>query len=273
MRIRIKHRTAYAYDEPVSSITELLRMTPRDHDGQRVRRWRIDLDHDARLQETEDAFGNIVHVLSLHRALDSLEITVVGEVETDDTVGVISGAPERFPPGLFLRETSLTRPDADIRAFAEDTMGADVSLEGLHKLLVAVQREMTFEAGPTTASTTAVEAFKGHKGVCQDLSHVFIAAARCKGIPARYVGGYLYRENGPVIKDAGHAWAEAYVKGLGWVGFDPANGISPTAAHVRVAIGLDYLGAAPVRGSRRGGSEETLEVSVIVDQASRQHQS
>ncbi len=272
MRIRIKHRTAYAYDEPVNSITELLRMTPRDHDGQRVVRWRIDLDQDARLQETQDAFGNVVHVLSLHRPLDSLAITVSGEVETEDTVGVISGAPEPFPPGLFLRETPLTRADAAIRAFADDVMGGDTGLDGLHQLLLALKREMTFEAGPTNAATTAVEAFKGRKGVCQDLSHVFIAAARHKGIPARYVGGYLYGANGAEVQEAGHAWAEAFVKGLGWVGFDPANGISPTAAHVRVAAGLDYLGAAPLRGSRTGGSEETLEVSVIVDQASRQQQ-
>lgn len=267
MRIRIKHRTAYAYDEPVSSIIELLRMTPRDHDGQRVRRWRIDLDHDGRLQETEDAFGNIVHILSLHRPLDSLAITVDGEVETDDTAGVISGAVERFPPGLFLRETALTRPDAAIKDFAADVMAEDRGLDGLHRLLLAVKREMRFEAGPTDAATTAAEAFKGRHGVCQDLSHVFIAAARCRGIPARYVGGYLLREEGQVTQEAGHAWAEAHVPGLGWVGFDPANGISPTASHVRVAMGLDYLGAAPVRGSRSGGSDERLEVSVAVDRA------
>lgn len=272
MRIRIKHRTAYAYDEPVHSITELLRMMPRDHDGQRVRRWRIDLDQDARIEETEDAFGNIVHILSLHRPLDSLAITVDGEVETDDTVGVIGGAVEKFPPGLFLRTTPLTQPDAAIKEFAADAMGGDTGLDGLHKLLLAVKAEMKFETGPTNATTTAAEAFKGRHGVCQDLSHVFIAAARCRGIPARYVGGYLLREDGTVLQQAGHAWAEAHVRGLGWVGFDPANGISPTAAHVRVAMGLDYLGAAPVRGSRSGGSEERLEVNVAVDHARSQQQ-
>jgi transglutaminase-like putative cysteine protease len=273
MRIRIKHRTAYAYDEPVHSITELLRMTPRDHDGQRVGRWRIDLDQDGRLVENEDAFGNIVHVLSLHRPLDSLAITVEGEVETEDTVGVISGAIEPFPPGLYLRETALTRADAAIKEFAGDVMKDDKGLDGLHKLLLAVKGEMRFLNGPTDASTTAAQAFKGRTGVCQDLSHVFIGAARSRGIPARYVGGYLLREDGMVMQTAGHAWTEVHVPGLGWVGFDPANGISPTAAHVRVAMGLDYLGAAPVRGSRTGGSEERLEVSVAVDQAGKQQQS
>lgn len=273
MRIRIKHRTAYAYDAPVSSITELLRMTPRDHDGQRVRRWRIDLDHDARLQETEDAFGNVVHILSLHRPLDSIAILVDGEVETEDTVGVVSGAIERFPPGLFLRETALTKPTPAIKDFAADVVGNDRNLDGLHRLLLAVQKEVTFENGPTHTATTAAEAFAGKRGVCQDLTHVFIAAARCSGIPARYIAGYLLPEDGQAAQDAGHAWVEAHVHGLGWVGFDPANGISPTAGHVRVAVGLDYLGAAPVRGSRSGGSEERLEVSVVVDQARGSSQS
>lgn len=272
MRIRIKHRTAYAYDRPVHSIIELLRMTPRDHEGQRVRRWRIDLDHDGRLVETEDAFGNAVHILSLHRPLDSLAITVDGEVETDDTAGVISGAIERFPPGLYLRETDLTRGDKAIKAFAADVMGGDRGLDGLHRLLLAVKQEMRFEPGPTDASTTAAEAFSGRHGVCQDLSHVFIAAARSQSIPARYVGGYLLRDDGRAAQTAGHAWTEAHVPDLGWVGFDPANGICPTAAHVRVAIGLDYLGAAPVRGSRAGGSEERLEVNVVVDHARGQTQ-
>src|SRR5688500_10723818 len=142
MRIRIKHRTAYAYDTPIHSLIELLRLTPRNHDGQRVLRWRIDLDLDGRLVESDDAFGNMVHVLALYRPLDSLAITVDGEIETDDTVGVVGGAIERFPPGLYLRETALTRPDVAIKEFAGDVLGDDKGLEGLHKLLLAVQSEM-----------------------------------------------------------------------------------------------------------------------------------
>ena len=104
------------------------------------------------------------------------------------------------------------------------------------------------------------EAFALKRGVCQDLTHVFIAAARSLGIPARYVGGYFHRNDGVIEQDAGHAWAEAFVPELGWVAFDPANGICATDAHVRVAVGLDYLGAAPVRGTRYGGAGETLAV-------------
>ena len=112
---------------------------------------------------------------------------------------------------------------------------------------------MAFDTSPTGTTTTAAQAFALKRGVCQDLSHIFIAAARSLGVPARYIGGHFHRSDGVTDQEAGHAWAEAHVPDLGWVAFDPTNGISATDAHVRVAVGLDYLGAAPVRGSRQGG--------------------
>ena len=108
---------------------------------------------------------------------------------------------------------------------------------------------MIFDEGRPSATTTAAEAFALKRGVCQDLTHIFIAAARSIGIPARYIGGYFHRADGVTEQEAGHAWAEAFVPDLGWVAFDTANGICATDAHVRVAVGLDYLGAAPVRGT------------------------
>jgi transglutaminase-like putative cysteine protease len=106
--------------------------------------------------------------------------------------------------------------------------------------------------------------------VCQDLAHIFLATARRLGVPARYVSGHLVRADGLCEQEAGHAWAVALVPGLGWVGFDPANGICPTDAYVRVAVGLDYLDAAPVRGARQGGGEETMDVRLNVHEADQQ---
>jgi len=143
----------------------------------------------------------------------------------------------------------------------------------MHALLTALNREITFDTDPTHAATTAAEAFALRRGVCQDLTHIFIAAARRLGVPARYVSGHFYRIDGVTEQDAGHAWAEIFVDELGWVGFDATNGICTTDAHVRVAVGLDYLGAAPVRGTRFGGGGEHLKVAVHVDQAGRQTQS
>ena len=137
---------------------------------------------------------------------------------------------------------------------------------------MALNREIAFDTDPTHSATTAAEAFSLQRGVCQDLTHIFVAAARSLDIPARYVGGHFHRADGVTAQEAGHAWAEAYVENLGWVGFDPTNGICTTEAHVRVAVGLDYLGAAPVRGTRFGGSGETLTVAVRVDQARQQAQ-
>lgn len=274
MRIRISHATTYAYDAPPKVVTQMLRLTPRDHDGQHVIAWRIDLSEDCLLHQHEDAFGNITHSFTAEGPFNELTVAVDGEVDTQDTHGVVSGAVERFPPQLYLRETSLTQADAAIIDFAEATRAAadGDTLTLLHALVTALNREIVFDTDPTHAATTAAEAFSLRRGVCQDITHIFIATARALGIPARYVGGHFRRADGVTAQDAGHAWAEAHIAQLGWVGFDPTNGICTTDAHVRVAVGLDYLGAAPVRGTRFGGSGESLKVAVRVDQARQQAQ-
>jgi len=274
MRIRVSHETVYRYEQPAKGVIQTLRMTPRNHDGQYVVDWRIDVSADCRLDAQVDAFGNITHTFSADGPFETLRLAVEGEVETQDTHGIVRGTVEQFPPSLFLRATPLTAADAAITACAHEvaaSAGTD-RLGLLHALLTRINREITFETDRTHAATTAAQAFALKRGVCQDLTHVFIAAARELGIPVRYVAGYFHRADGVVHQDAGHAWAEAHVEDLGWVAFDPANGICATDAHVRVAVGLDYLGAAPVRGTRYGGGGETLAVSLVVDQAQRQMQ-
>jgi transglutaminase-like putative cysteine protease len=274
MRIRISHLTNYRYETPATSVIQMLRLTPRNHDGQYLTRWRIDVSTDCRLDQHEDAFGNITHAFTAEGPLGELTILVEGEVETRDTQGVVRGTVERFPPSLYLRETALTSPDADIAGFAaasRDAAGGDV-LRLLHGMLERLHEDMTYDTAPTHSATSAAEAFALKRGVCQDLTHVFIAASRSLGVPARYVGGYFHREDGVREQDAGHAWAEAFVPELGWVAFDPANGICATDAHVRVAVGLDHLGAAPLRGTRYGGAGEVLSVKVRVAQAAQQTQ-
>jgi transglutaminase-like putative cysteine protease len=274
MRIHISHQTRYHYDAPANGVIQTLRLTPRNHDGQYVLHWRIDVSEDCRLDAHEDAFGNITHTFTADGPFSQLGLQVEGEVDVQNTAGIVRGAIERFPPSLYLRPTPLTEADGAIAEFAREVSGkADGALPLLHGLLSRIHNEMTFDVDPTHVATTAAEAFALKRGVCQDLTHIFIAAARHLGIPARYVGGYFHRADGVTQQDAGHAWAEAHVPTIGWVAFDPANGICATDAHVRVAVGLDYLGAAPVRGARRGGGNESLSVQVQVDQAARQVQS
>ena len=270
MRIRIRHETLYRYAAPAKLTIQHLRLTPRSYDGQHVTDWRIDVDRDCRVIGSEDAFGNILHRFTADGPLDSITTMVEGEVDTFDTAGVISGAPERFPPALFLRATSLTEPGPELLEFAASTVrGKAPTLDSLHALLCAIHDQMTFDVDATNAATTASQVFSHRKGVCQDFAHLFIACARALGTPARYVSGYYLRSDGDE-QVAGHAWAEAYVEDLGWIGFDPAHGVSPGERHVRIATGLDYLSAAPVRGARSGGGGERMEVRVRVAEASRQ---
>lgn len=274
MRLHISHHTTYHYDTPPAAMTQILRLTPRNHDGQHVVDWRVELSADCMLHEHEDAYGNLTQTFTADGPLQELVITVNGEVDTQDTHGIVRNAVERFPPQFFLRETDLTRPDAAIRLFAAELRdaGDPAALPLLHRLLTRLNREIVFDTDPTSTTTTAGEAFALKRGVCQDIAHIFLSTSRLLGIPARYVGGHLARSDDALQQEAGHAWIEAHVPDLGWVAFDPANGISATDAYVRVAIGLDYLGASPVRGSRIGGSGEALKVAVAVAQSRQQIQ-
>lgn len=145
----------------------------------------------------------------------------------------------------------------------------DRLLDYLHALSARIRDGVTYETGKTQVGTTAEEAAASGHGVCQDHAHVFIGAARLAGIPARYVSGYLMM-NDRIEQEATHAWAEAHIEGLGWVGFDISNGISPDPRYVRVATGRDYRDAAPVTGISFGGTEQVLTVDVAVEQQQEQ---
>jgi transglutaminase-like putative cysteine protease len=266
MRLAVRHETIYRYATPAKRAIEVLRLQPRGHNGQFVTSWRIDISADCRLDQSYDAFGNVIHNFSVDGPISELAIVAEGSVETVDTAGTLSGEIERFPPVLYLRNTALTTADRAVRDFAEAiaARAAAGRLDLMHALMDGIREQMRFEVDATNPGTSAAEAFALGHGVCQDFAHVFIAACRHLGVPARYAGGYLLQTNDSGSQSAGHAWAEALIDDFGWVGFDPANGISPTDAYVRVAIGLDYLGAAPVRGTIFGGSGETLAVSVSV---------
>jgi len=274
MRLRITHATTYRYEPPVTGLIQILRMTPGSHDGQYVVEWQIDVSTDCRLHMHQDAFGNVTHVLT-EGATSGLTITAEGLIETHDTGGILRGTDERFPPTLFLRPTALTQVNASMAAFSRQLRSESESdvLGFLHALMLQINDHMTFDEDPTHSGTSAVEAFGLKRGVCQDYAHIFIACARSVGVPARFICGHFLRADGIVHQAAGHAWAEAFLPDLGWVAFDPANAICATDAHARIAMGLDYLGAAPVRGTRYGGGPETLTVAVRVDQAGRQSQS
>src|ERR1700691_3762303 len=207
MRLRIAHRNVYRYDPPAAAVIQVLRLTPRNHEGQYVVRWRIDVSADARLAAHEDAFGNITHVFSADGPFSELFVEVDGEVETQNTNGVVRGTLERFGPSLYLRDTALTQADPAIREFAHSiraAKGGEVLAE-LHGLLDWLYEEMDHDGDDAEGAANAAEAFARKTGPSRDLTHIFIGAAHALGIPARYVGGYYCSDDG-AAQAAGHAW-------------------------------------------------------------------
>jgi transglutaminase-like putative cysteine protease len=273
MRLVVNYATSYHYSEPVRRVIQLLRVTPLTFDGQNVVDWRIDADVDVKLREGRDGYGNILHMLYVDRPITALKVSVTGRVMTEDRSGLVGGSPHELPPVVFTRSTALTEPDAGLKALAaEMNGGGGATLDRLHRLNAAIHERLRFDTDSTESDTKACEALAAGHGVCQDFAQIFIATARLMGLPARYVSGHLFRRDGNERQEAAHAWAEAYVDPLGWVAFDPTNGISPDDAYIRVAIGLDYKDAAPFAGARAGGGEEELDVEVQVRQARMQAQ-
>lgn len=271
MLISVNHETRYRYDAPAVYTIQSLKLTPQNTTGQRVLSWSIDCGQDGPIPSFTDSFGNLTHTLVINREHSEVLIRVTGRVETKDTAGIVAGTWEPFPLVAYLRETELTRPDDALRDLAWSVgQGHTAPLDLAHALMAAVRDRIDYREGLTRVETTAAEALALGYGVCQDHAHAFICCARLRGIPARYVSGYLQAGDGEGLYEAGHAWAEAHIPGLGWVGFDVANRLCPSEAHLRMAVGLDYREAAPIRGLRLGGGTERLDVTVRVVQESSQ---
>jgi len=268
MRIRIHHQTHYHYAERPSYVVQRLHLTPTDYDGQKTVHWKISTAGIENALSYIDGFGNYVHLVTAHDLDLENTITAEGEVETTDTAGLVRGLVSSVPDTVFLRQTPLTKPDAAMHSALTKWGQKNTALETAHGLMAQLHERIAYEVGTSQADTTAAQAFARKTGVCQDHSHLMVGMARELNMPARYVTGYLVTGAG-ASSVAAHAWAEVLIPDLGWVGFDAANGQSPTEQYVRVAAGLDAMSVAPVKGSRRGGAaaeQMTVEVRVEIAQ-------
>lgn len=270
MRMSIRHLTRYRYEPEAVSAALRLRLWPPSTAGQRPVSWTVSVNGAAVEPGLTDAHGDRVGLWHAHVPTGGIEIVAEGAVETADLAGVLSELPQRARPGLFLRTTALTQPSDAVRGLG-DGSEADV-LSRCHALSAAVHEAVDYRPGVSNVTTTAAEALALGAGVCQDQTHVFIAAARAAEIPARYVVGYLHDPDREGSAEDTHAWAEAYVAGLGWIGFDITNQICPTDLYVRLCCGLDAADAAPVRGTIRGTTDEEMEVEIAVRGAASQSQ-
>jgi len=271
MRLTIFHRTTYGYDAGVPYGLQQVRLTPKARAGQRIIDWSIEVSGGTKELTFDDEHNNAVDLIRIEPGATELSIICRGEVETPQTDGIIGGHGGYAPLWLFRRQTSLTQVGEGVRGILADLKSDDADISRLHALSALIRDRVDYQVGTSNVETSAEDAIRNKQGVCQDHAHVFIAAARELGYPARYVSGYLKIDD-VIDQDATHAWAEAYVDGVGWIGFDISNVISPDERYVRVATGLDYRGAAPISGMRYGSAQEELHVDLRVQTQGQQQQ-
>lgn len=267
MRLKIEHKTEYVYSQPASYALLQLRMRPQSDATQTVEAWTLTLDGARHQARFTDHLSTDIDLIEPLPGSDRVAITVVGEVTTQTPDQIIAPGNTLLHPNFFLRGTALTRTTKKITALGEWTSETDVvEIGDLHGLSQRILEAMPYTPGTTDVSTSAAAAFEHGTGVCQDHTHVFLTAARAMGVPARYVSGYLMMDD-RVEQNASHAWAEAYVAGLGWIGFDVSNGISPDERYVKITHGLDYKDCSPTHGIVIGApSTADLVVSIQVQQ-------
>lgn len=263
MLLTVDHLTRYSYDQPVRGVVQSHRLTPSVFAGQNLLDWQVTVSGGTMGGGFRDGAGDWVQGWSVTGPVTEIEVRVLGKVETTDLAGVLKGHKETVSPIAYLRDTANTLPDAMIRKLATGLDGGD-DLARAHGLSAAVSDAVIYVTGSTHIATTAAEALAQGKGVCQDHAQILIAAARTAGFPARYVSGYLQASSDGLDHEAAHAWAELYIQGLGWIGFDPANRCCPDARYIRLGSGLDALDAAPIRGISRGTAAESLDVTVAI---------
>jgi transglutaminase-like putative cysteine protease len=265
MRLHISHKTHYSFDRPVPYGLQQVRLAPKSCVTQSIKNWTLDIEGGREECAFDDQHANRVQLIGLHAGQQEISITCSGDIETLPTNGVVGPHSGFAPLWYYKRHTPLTKPGKLIRKLAADMPGNANTIERLHDLSATIREAIAYETDRTDSGTTAEEALKVGHGVCQDHAHTFVSAARLLDIPARYVSGYLMMDE-RVQQEASHAWAEAYVEDVGWIGFDVSNVISPDERYVRVATGLDYDEAAPISGIVFGGAAESLLVSLQVQQ-------
>jgi transglutaminase-like putative cysteine protease len=265
MQMHIRHETRYRYERPVKYSVQSLHLTPRRDLSQRALTWNIVAP--GRRLEQIDAYGNISHLLTIEEPHREIRIVVHGVVETADADARLDDGP--LSPLAYLAPTQLTLPNDDLKAFAQNAVSQIEPRLRAQALAEAVYGAVRYRSGTSDVQDSAAVALKSGEGVCQDHAHVFIASARAVGMPARYVSGYLY--TGDAKDAASHAWVDVWLGAeIGWQSLDVTHKRPAVRTYCRLAVGRDYLDAAPVRGMRQGGGGEKMEANVLVADSAQQ---
>ena len=265
MKLNITHTTKYTYDAPVSYGLQQVRLTPVSTRHQTVTDWTVEIEGGVQELSFEDQYQNHTLLVLADKGATEVSVKVSGDVETHTNDGVFGKTYGTAPLWHFAQSTPRTQAGKGINKLARMITSKANTLDALHDLSKAIIAAVPYGHADTFAGTTAEEALIAGGGVCQDHALIFVSAARVAGIPARYISGYLMM-NDRVDQDASHAWAEAHIDGLGWVGFDVSNGYSPDERYVRIATGLDSRDASPISGVRMGSANESMIVSLQIQQ-------
>jgi Transglutaminase-like enzymes, putative cysteine proteases len=264
MRLEIVHSTRYRYSGPIAESVMELRLRPMDGNGQRCLEFELDVSSRTEPRTYRDGYGNNVHYFNLVRPHTRLSVTSRSVVET--------GRERDTDPGEdlvhdFLRFRSPVKDVPGVRQLAsrhpisEPSSGPSVE-QALDELTLAISRDFAYDRAVTNVYSAVDDVLALRAGVCQDFAHLFTAVARAMGVPARYVSGYIHAPGASGPATASHAWAEAWVPGGGWVGYDATHPVRTSEYHVRLAVGRDYTDAAPTRGVYVGSATGTMEVRV-----------
>lgn len=269
MKLEIVHSTRYRYTGPIAETVMEVRLRPMDGNGQRCIEFNLELSHGIKPRTYVDGFGNHVHYFNLVRPHSGLSVVSRSTVETG--VGPDEDPGEDLVQD-FLRFRTPVNDVEGVRELARRHAVADPSNPAeveaaLDELTLTISREFTYDRTVTNVYSRVDDVLALRAGVCQDFAHLFIAAARAMGVAARYVSGYIHFP-GDKESTASHAWAEAWVAGRGWIGFDATHPVRTTPHHVRLAVGRDYTDAAPTRGVYVGSAASAMSISVKTHEVS-----
>ena len=278
----VRHFTRFRYSLPVWQSAMELRMQPRSENTQRCFTFQLSINPQARVFFYQDHFGNLVHHFDVPGQHQQLTITADALVEVEvpaplpqtlgstawdelDTMIENEDYWDMLMPSRFAR----TSPEVEelARAMGVSERGGREPLELLTTLNTKLYEYFSYVKRSTVVDSPVEDAIRSRQGVCQDFAHTMIAIVRNLRIPCRYVSGYVHRD--PAHEDrteegATHAWVEAMLPRLGWVGFDPTNNLIVGMRHIRTAIGRDYADVSPTVGTMKGSAETELQVRVRV---------
>jgi len=266
MQLWIRHETTYTYTAQQAYSIQQLHLTPRVEPHQHVLSWQLNAA--GQLHGYTDAYGNLSHMLTLNAPHQALAIVAAGMVETTVPAGGRVAGADTLSPLVYTVPTRLTAATPAIAALAASHATAAGGLPATAdcmRLAESIAAAVRYQSGSTGVGTTAAAALALGAGVCQDHAHVYLACCHANGWPARYVSGYI--DPGNTGHAASHAWVDVWVDDgvhVGWVSLDITNARLMSDAYCRLAVGRDYDGAAPVRGVRRGGGDETMAAMVQV---------